>query len=483
MKENAGRIIRLCESWWDKLDALTQTEQQRYAEEFLRLLGWDLLLPFSPGAAADSMSARTYVLRPNPQTALATYFVMPGTLEPPSGVVDQGLDFCHATRELADEARGMNVAYAFITDLHRSYLYDLRTDELLLRADEPREFDAEFSEPLRRGNAERGALDDLRREPRSVSARRLREWCERWIAALSERARISQDMASIAVDRLMAVRHLFGHDILRRTKWRLEHRFMAITGKACSGRARGVGRDLTNLFHDMWFDWRIDLFSPCPELDGALQDDDLTASLLSEFALLSHSKFSLATVLESFNHGDPQEKMRVRMVPDGNEERESYLARRTVATIDQARIEVDVTEEGYRAIFYWFDKVVGLYDRLAVDFDRKASRTTPLAQDMDLFAWSEIDSNRPGACGDKIAYACENGIRLYYKGPRQLRICRLLLTLHLIGRYAQQHAPVSVFPNVAAALQERPAILPAERLLQPDGSLRVSDGFERPWDI
>lgn len=483
MKENAGRIIRLCESWWDKIDVLTQGEQQRYAEELLRLLGWDILLPFSPGAAAESMSARTYVLRPNAQTALAVYFVMPGTLEPPSAVVDQGLDFCYATRQLADEARGMNVTYALITDLHRSYLYDLRTDELMLRADEPREFEAEFSDALRRGNAERGALDEVRREPRSVSARRLREWCERWIATLATRGRISAETASIAVDRLMVVRHLFGHDILRRTKWRLEQRFTAVNGKASSGRARGVGRDLTNLFHDMWFDWRIDLFAPCPELDGALQDDDLTVALLSEFSLLSSGKFTLGAILESFNHGDPQEKMRVRMVPDVNEDRESYLARQTVATIDQARIEVDITEEGYRAIFYWFDKVVGLYDRLAVDFDRKASRVAPAARDFDLFAWSEIDSNRPGACGDKIAYACENGIRLFYKGPRQLRICRLLLTLHIIGRYAQQHAPVSTFPNVSATLIERPAILPAERLLQPDGSLRTIEGVEHTWGI
>ena len=483
MRENSGRIIRLCESWWDKMDGLTQAEQQRYAEEFLRLLGWDLLLPFTPGTAAEALSARTYVLRPNAQTAIAAYFVMPGTLDPPSAVVDRGLDFCAATRMLTDETREMNVAYAFITDLYRSYLYDVRTDELVLRADDPREFEADCSEPLRRGHAERGQLEDARREPRSVSARRLREWCERWIAALTARTRVSQDTAGLVIDRLIVIRYLFCYDILRRTKWRLQQRFTLLMDRAASGSMRGIGRDLANLFHDMWFDWQIDLFSPCPELDGAMHDDATVAELLADFALLSRNKFTIATVLESFNHGDPQEKMRVRMVPDVNEDRESYLSRQTTATVDHARVELDISEEGYRAIFYWFDKMVALYDRLSVDFDRKATRSAPPSQDMDLFAWSEIDSNRPGACCDKIAFACENGLRLYYKGPRQLRICRLLLTLHLIGRYASLHLPVSVFPSVNATLLERPAILPVERVLQRGTITRMIDDTENRWGI
>lgn len=465
MREGSGNIARLCASWWETLTDSTKSEQHRYAEELLRLLGWEQPIALTPKEAAAAFSARPYLLRASGQTTIAVYFVLPGTIEPPSNVVNHGLDFCLATRMLTDQARETGASYALITDLYRSYFYDLRTDELLLYADEPDTFDREFTEALRRPNVERGALEEVRREPRSTTARRLREWCERWTTVIATRGRISPDTASLAIDRLLVVRYLFAHNILRRTKWRLEQRFQQLTCRAADADTRGLSRDLIHLFHDMWFDWRIDLFEPAPDLDKAISDDGLAATMLSEFALLSRGKFSIATILESFNHGDPQEKMRVRMVPDINEDRESYLAKQTVDTADDARIEVDLAEEGYRAIFYWFDKVVALYERLAVDFDNRARRTQPIAQDMDLFAWSELDANRPGACADKFAHACEKGLRVYYRGPRQYRVGRLMLTLHLISRYDQHRVPVAQFPSIKTAMVERPAILPADRML------------------
>lgn len=465
MREDAGKIARLCASWRDTLTDSTKSEQHRYAEELLRLLGWNQPVLLTPKEASAALSARPYLLRASGQTTLAAYFVLPGTLEPPSNVVEHGLDFCHATRKLTDEARDVDVAYALITDLYRSYLYDVRTDELLLHADEPDTFDREMAEALARANIERGALEEVRREPRSAAARSLREWCERWTALIATRGRISQDVACLAIDRLLVVRYLFAHNILRRTKWRLEQRFTRLTDRAAEADTRGLSRDLIHLFHDMWFDWQIDLFEPAPALDDALGDDGLVGSMLAEFVLLSRGRFSIATILESFNHGDPREKMRVRMVPDVNEDRESYLAKQTIATVDTARIDLDLSEEGYRAIFYWFDKVVALYERLAIDFDARARRTQPVAQDLDLFAWSEQDAARPGACADKFAHACENGLRIYYRGPRQYRVSRLLLTLHLISRYDQRRVPVAVFPSIKATLEERPAVLPADRVL------------------
>lgn len=482
MRDGTGKVLRLCETWWDTVTDSARGEQCRFAEELLRLLGWDQPIPFTPREASGALPALPYVLRAGGQTAVAAYFVMPGTLDPPSAMRDHGLDFCPTTRALVDEARGLNVAYAFVTDLYRSFLYDVRTDELILWSDDPRAFDRDFTEVMHRANVERGALEEVRREPRSSAARRLREWCEHWITAVSKHGGIPGDTASVLIDRLLVMRYLFAHDILRRTKWRLQQRFGKLAALAGQAQPRGLARGLINLFHDMWFDWRIDLFEPKPELDRAIEDDEMIAALLSEFVLLSNGKFTIATILEKFNHGDPQEKMRVRMVPDGNEERDGALARQTVATVDQARIDIDVSEEGYRAIFYWFDKMVALYERLALDFDQRATEYLPETEEVDLFAWSEIDAERPGACGDKLAHACEKGIRVYWKGERQFRISRLMLTLHLISRYDQTRIPVNVFPSVKAAMEERPAILPADRVLYKSWGPRPLRDAEEEWE-
>ena len=471
MRDSSLEITRLCEAWRDRIADASRIDQGRYAEELLRLLGWDQPLPFSPKEGAEALSAAPYLLRAAGQTSVGAYFVMPGTLEPPSALAGRGLDYCVATRVLTDEARSLNVNYVLITDLYRSYLYEVPSDELLLFADDPKTFNAIFTPVLKKSEMERGALEEVRRPPRSEVARKLRDWSQRWIETIAAYGQISEDCASLAVDRLLVIRHLFDRDILRRTKGRLQQRFMDLTDRAWEHRSEGTGRQLVKLFHDMWLDWRIDLFEATLEIDQVLEMDNIAVPLLKECSLLSNAKFNFATILESFNDGDPAEKMRVRLVPDTNEEREAYLNRQNLDTVDEARLEIDLLEDGYRAIFHWFDKVVALYERLAIDFELKSDRENPEPEEMDLFAWSERNAHRPEACTGHMAYACERGFGIYYNSPRQYRIARLMLTLHLISRYHETRQAIDTFPSLRNVLVQRPKVLSADRIMQARISL------------
>ena len=465
MRDASSEITRLCESCWGRLADASKVEQRCYAEDLLRLLRWEQPIPFSPREGAASLSAVPYLLRAGGQTTVAVYFVMPGALEPPTTVVERGLDFCAATRTLMIEAHSLSVNYTLISDLYRSFLYDVRTDELLLYADEPRTFNAEFVPVLTKAAMERGSIEEIRRQPRSVVARRLREWRQRWSDCLATRGPLSEADADLALDRFTVIRYLFEHDILRRTKGRLEKRFAELTERASGADPQGCGEELVRLFHDMWLDWGMDLFKAKPELDRVLANDALTVPLLKECGLLSRGRFSIATILESFNYGEPAEKMRVRTVPDVNEERDLYLARQTLDTIDQARLEIDLMDEGYRAVFHWFDEVIASYERLEMEFDARSYVNKPAAQELDLFQWSEIDSKRPEACQDKIGHACKQGFGVYHNSARQYRVARLLLTLHLISRFDQTKHAIDRFPSLANALMKRPLVLPADRVM------------------
>ncbi|MCC7260388.1 MAG: hypothetical protein IT567_05085, partial [Alphaproteobacteria bacterium] len=224
------------------------------------------------------------------------------------------------------------------------------------------------------------------------------------------------------------------------------------------------------LFHDMYFDWKIDLFEILPQLDQVLMDDDLTMHLLGEFAMLSSMKFDIQTILESFNHGTPADKMRVRAVPDFNEEREQYLSRQRVNTVDTMTLHLDVAEEGYRAIFYWFDRLIELYEKLDVDFTADSfyaeeGEARPAASDnVDLFAWSEINGKRPVALADRFTHACEKGMILYCDTSQQHRIARLMLTLHLIQKYDEKGYMAEAFPRVKDSLKPRPLVVPREEI-------------------
>jgi len=455
MREASREIARLCEQWWARLADATKAEQHGFAGQILDLLGWSHVEPVQltvPGAEAARVS---YILRGGAETAVAAHFVMPGALEPPSSLVERGLDFCVTTRRLANATRALNVAYAWVTDLNRSYFYDVGADELLLHADGPADFNRSFVRVLSRGDVERGAVEEIRRQPRSYAARQLREWESHWCAQLcAEDPRLDEEKALLALDRLVVVRFLAEHPVLKRAQWDLRRRFDDLTALALADDPAGCGAGLVELFRVLVTDWHAGLFAAAPPLEEALARDTVAGPLLRELALLSRTKFTIATVLESFNFGEPAEKARVRMVPDANKEQEAYLARQTLATIDAARLDLDVAEEGYRAVFHWFDKLVAVYERLDVEFDAQGA-LEPAPE--DLLAWAERDGARPEALVDKRRYAAERGLTLHCATARQRRTACLMLYLHVIGRYHQGHERMGRFPDLAESLQHRAA--------------------------
>lgn len=461
--QTAYEIKKLCESWWEDLADATREEQQRFASRFLQLLGWGNVEPLEASPAGRHPSTLSYILRPASQPAIATHFVIPGSLESPGALVERCLDFCETARSLVDATRAFDLRYCFVTDLFRSYLYDTRTEELLLYADSPADFQREFGDVMSSAEVAQGALDGVRRQPRSYLARQLREWSHRWCESLAREIKSPTDLAALAVDRLFVLRFLVDQGILKRTGWRIQERFLQLLLQAAGRQPEGCGKRLTALFHDAWLDWKAGLFAPEPKLDDVLEKDAISTPLLREFLLLSRTKFDLLTILESFNYGEATEKARVRMIPEENEERKSLLARLTLDTIDDARVELDLEDEGYRAIFHWFDCLATAYERLGKEFDADSHRRQDPTQEMDLFAWSEINAARPDALTDCFRHMVEKGLVIYYTSPRQYRTARLLLHLHLISRYREAKSPFAGFPRVEAALHRRPRLLESDR--------------------
>ena len=462
-------IQRLCESWWERLADSTRDDQHRFAEKFLSLLGWTDHNEVVPAAVPGLPSTTAYVLRLQTHAPLVAYFTLPGMLEPPAAVIKRGLDFCETTRTLVDTNRFFGAGYAFVTDLFRSYLYDARTDELLLYADAPAHFTQEFGDVLRRDRIEAGSLDEVRRQPRSYAARQLREWIQRWSETLCVDWRAPEEIAWLALDRLVALRYVVERDLAKKPGWQPALDFDRLLTLAVNGRSEGIGRQLTGLFDEAFRAWGADLFAPAPPLEATFEQDGLAGPLLREIALLSKTKFSVPTILESFNYGDAAEKARVRMIPEVNEDRQMYLAQRTTANVDATHIEIDVADEGYRAVPHWIDQLIFTFERLHIEYDTVATNARPANDDMDLFGWSERDSLTPLAFTDAIRHAAEHGVTIYCSSPRQFRTARLIMHLHLIERFGQSASRFQGFPSLETAFKRRPNVLETDRrkIFQP----------------
>jgi hypothetical protein len=466
-------LEKLCEAWWKALANASKDDQRRHAEQFLSVLGWSSPIAVETEARAASCSPISYVLGGEAHH-MAAFFVMPGGLKPPSAVVERHLDFCETTRLVVDVCGQMGIPYVLVTDLFRAYLYDVATDELLLYADTPTDFNRVFGEILTRPAVQQGELDELRRQPRSYLARQLREWGQRWCDVIWEKSGASREDASVIVDRLFVLQYLFtrDRDILRRAGWQLRRRYCDVRTLAKSSAPAGTGAKLNRFFTDIYLHWKAELFAPVRVLAEALDNDAIAVPLLRELDLLTKSMFAPGTILESFNDGEAAEKARVRMIPEEDEERRMYINTRSLDDLNDIKIEVDVVDEGYRAVVFWFDRLVQLFTRLETEFEVASEYQASSEGDLDLFAWSEQNALKPRALVEPYCYIFEHAFVCYCATERQYRTARLMLYLHLIGLYAKGRRPIADFPPVEKALRERPLVLASDRkqIYQPSYS-------------
>lgn len=434
MQNSISDIARLCESWWSCPRVDSPVEQRSHVLQFLALLDWDLPIPFSPGPAAEKAAALPYLLCADADTTIAAYFLRPGLLEQPIRLHEEKRDYSLLTRSLIAESDSPNIHYLFISDIGRSFLYHMPDGELLATADSPENFNRDLRRILRRGGVLQGALDGLPRPSRCARAKRLDQWREYWKRELLRGFPASDEAVDLLFDRLTLLRYIFPRDVFRRTRRRLQQRFYGLCRIDAPGDTRPAGDwgdQLRRLFHDMWLDWRIHLFAPHKELDALLSTAPAMPGLLQASLLLADILFTDDVILESFNNGDAREKMRVRMVPDYNEERELLFARQSVETLDRLQVEIQIRDEGYRAIPFWIDRIIQSCEEIDARYSDACQHNADREED-DLFAWSDHNSGRPDACTDPLGFICAQGVRVICTSPAQHRLALLLLTMRLV---------------------------------------------------
>ncbi len=461
--DQARELIKLCEDWSKNTTGAADRDLHGCFEKYLSLLGWESAKPFE--SAFLDVSG---VVEAPDGISLVVYFTAPDALVPPSNLLGLGLDFCDSTRWRVEEAHEHGFDYALITDLYRSYLYDVETDELLLTSDTPSIFLIEVYDEITKECVDEGSLREIRRNPRSTVARQLRDWRSRWSTSIEQQAGGSDEIAANLIDRLFVLRFLAERELDRKGGSGLRNRIRALGDQARSPEPGGTGKKLERLFNGLYSARRMALYAPAPELKPILENDSLLAPMLGEFALISRSKFTIPAMLESFNFGEAAEKARVRLVPGGDGRREELIANQTLGTVDDLQLEIDVLEEGYRAIGFWLEKLMTLYRRLAREAD--ASDVPELGP----------GGRKPRAVRDMYRHSVESGLRILHNSPRQYRTARLMLYLYTIKAYSDSGEAFAHFPKVESAFKQRPVLLDSEKrwIVQPS-----SDDASRGRDV
>lgn len=463
-------IVALCDRWWTELSHSDTATIRNVAEGWMDYLGWKAGEPVVLEGAACGYTA----LNQSGQR-IVFYFTMPGELDTPSAVVKKGLDYCETTLLLVGEAQLSKFDYVVITDLNRCYVYDAATDELILSSDTPQLFVGTIMESLLKEEVDGGSLDAVRREPSSYIARQLRTWCERWVVILSREPYGNEGIANAIVDRILVLRFLYDHSICETASWSYKARFTNVIGSAYEESPLAAKRNLVRLMDDMDAVWQCDLYARDESITRIVSKSENVVSMIQELALMAKTKFSVSAIMESFNYGDASEKARVRLVPEPSEERELWLGKMSISNFGESKMEVDVLEEGYRAIPYWFNRLLQTLRRVSVEND-----LTRWAEDcfveapafeesgeMDLFAWSNenesAEGKNDGSEIDLLGLALRKLFYIWTATDRQRRTARIILFLHVIEFYESRGYSFGRFPVTEFTFGKRPALLEADK--------------------
>ena len=467
-------IERQCVAW-STVPALDERlgARQHSAREFLRLFGWSSPEVWSSPDLPDSDHSVSFRWHDVDAPSIVAHFVPNGALEHPASLDKRGLDLDQRTAQVVSAVNRQGIHYAFVTDMQVFYLYDARTGSLLLTADSPLTFVREFDDLLVDEQLRAGSLSDVRRQPRSFVARQLRVWQERCWEMLHTEWRVDDASAHLAIDRLLVLRYALDAGVLDRPGWEVAAPFAVLVSPYCQRPINGCGRAFVELCGAAGKHWRAGIFDPVPALESVLEQDAVAETLLRECGLLSRAKFDPATVLESFNFGEAAEKARVRMIPEENEERLEYLAAQTLDTIDDARVEIDLDDEGYRSITHWLDHLLECYARVSATASA-ANVVESHTDDMDLFDWSAMNDSQPAAVRDPWTYAFEHGLAIRFSTERQFRTARLLLYLYVVDRYAESGIRLNGFPPIEGAFVSRTV---ARRATSTDTPAAIRDAL------
>lgn len=432
---NQGRkLVELCDRWWDGVSE-SHGDLAHVAREFVGVLGWDDAewIDIDPALIARATGADG--------SRLDFAFLPPGYLEPSSKVSGAGLDYAPIARMVTGACRERGTRFVLVTDLGRSYLYDTEHDELLLYADSPQLFLREIFDEVTRECVDEGGLFEVRRPSRSAMARQLREWEQRWIEKLAADDDEGPGTAEQFMDQLVIARFLCENGLRTNGATQtLECLRDLISGPVTDN----AGTRWSKICQALYTKHGMAFFQPSGRMLKLTSDNAAMTTLFGELGRMSKSKFEMPCVLESFNFGEAAEKARVRLVPGPDEEREKALASQSLDTLGEFKLEIDVLEEGYRAIGHWFAELVGIYRRLGVPM----KTVTPGGREETR---------------DAITRAVEEGLRIYFASPRQLRTARLLLHLFVIDLYRKYGAALSRFPDIGRAFEARPTLLGKEK--------------------
>ena len=480
------KIVTLCDRWWTELSHSKSEPMKPVAAAWLGLLGWETGEPIYLEGAACGFAVESGLGQ-----CIVFYFTLPGELETPSVLIEKGLDYCETTLMLVGEAQLEQYDYVVISDLNRSYVYDAKSDELLLYSDSPMFFVRDVMPDLLKEQVDLGALDEIRRDPGSTVARQLRVWSQRWATVMSREPYGSEGVADTIMDRVLVLRYLYDHSICESPNWSFKLQFRHVISAAYEESPANARRAMLRLMDDMHRIWQSDMFAPDDSVRRIITRSVVMVEMIQELALMAKNKFTLSSILESFNFGEASEKARVRLVPEPNEDRELWLSGLTVADFGKAKLELDVLEEGYRVIPHWFDRLVKTVTRISREHD--LSKVLPECMvtspdfgqdaDMDLFSWTEEqgsggDAAKPNEL-DVLSVCLGRLFLVWAASERQHRTARIVLLLHLIELYESGGYPFGVFPAMDHAIADRPSMLQADKAWVYQG--RSEPGEE--WDV
>ncbi len=480
------KIVRLCDRWWTELSHSKSETMKPVAQEWLGYLGWSAQESiFLEGAACGFIETSATGQR------IVFYFTMPGELDTPSVMIEKGLDYCESTLMLVGEAQLEKHDYAVITDLNRTYVYDVQTDDLILHSDSPTIFVQDVMPELLKENVDLGALEEVRRSPASYIARQLRVWLQRWATVLSREPYGSEAVADSIMDRMLVMRFLYDHSICESAGWSYKMQFTHVISAAYEESPASARRSLLRLMDDLHRIWHNDMFAQDDSVRRIVTRSVIVVEMIQELALMSKSKFSEASILESFNFGEASEKARVRLVPEHSEEREAWLGRLSISHFGNSKMELDILEEGYRAIPHWFDRLLNTVRRISREHDliSMVSENVVDAPDfaesgeLDLFSWTEESSSEKQESQqtqvDLIDVCLGRLFLVWAASERQHRTARIVLLLHIIKLYESERFAFGVFPEMDSAIADRPALLEPDKQWIYQGRSNPAEG----WDV
>lgn len=431
-----------------------------YFRQILECLGWsgNLKNQIIPIDDKKKLKLPLGVLYKNEAPYLGLIVLTQETLPEISLLRNSFIDFNWKVKKIIQFLNAnYDLKYCVLTDIKSTYLYNIKSEEVLLYTSSLDDFELKFLPTLKREFIESGNIEKFPTKTPDLWGKELKFWMLMWHSKFSEYYPLPKSTLYLFFLRLIVISLISkGFDEDNKGFFEvLYERGKRLNGNSDENEIPDYAK-LSQVFQNFLNEYSVVVCQFDQELDRlflrTVNIESVLKDLIENFLLLSCSKFTIPALISAF---DSEESAQDYVFAEFNKVKPSQIKFIPTADDYHPYYHISVEKDGYIEIVNAFDEAMINYELHNSWVQRELTLNRRMSVQLDIFVNNVVSMDERGLITDFIKKFIESNCYIDVKNDNESYTSILILYIKMIEWYQNHKDSVRKFPDVYKVFQKK----------------------------